>query len=222
MFFKKKNATKAGKHNIPVEDVRHMTKKGMSDKDIIKHLKSQGYSYEQIETAMLQAVKSGVTEEQPTFRKTEPELPEFESFYTQEEEQMPFETLPELDSDLPQEIEDPNIMLEELVEGIIDEKWIKFEENMRKIETDIDKVRAEIRQFETRVEASKKEVPTKELEFKISDLNEKIEDIDARVGGLEKAFKQFLPSLTRNIESLSKMIHEMKTKQSPSFEPEKF
>lgn len=220
MFFKKKK--NVAKHNIPVEDVRHMTRKGMSDKDIIKHLKSQGYSYEQIEAAMLQAVKSGVTEEQPTVRKTEAELPEFESFYAPEQQETPFETLPELDSDMPQEIEDPNIMLEELVEGVIDEKWQKFSENMKKLESDIDKVRAEIKQFETRVEASKKEAPTKELEFKISDLNERIDDIDARVGGLEKAFKQFLPSLTRNIESLSKMIHEMKAKQSPGFEPDKF
>ena len=42
----------------------------------------------------------------------------------------------------------------------------------------------------------------------------KLDDLEARIGGLEKAFRQFLPSLTENIEALSKMIHEMKAKQA--------
>jgi len=223
MFFNKKKAGK--KHGMPISDVQKMTKKGMSDKDIIKKLKSQGYSYDEIEAAMLQAVKSGVTEEQPTTRKAAPELPELESFYTEDQQQplQQFETLPDLESEMPQEVEDANIMLEELVEGVIDEKWQKFSENMKKIDADIDKVRAEMKQFELKIEATRQDNPTRELEINISDINEKLEDLDARVGGLEKAFKQFLPSLTKNIESLSKMIHEMKSKQSGStFEPGKF
>ena len=48
---------------VPVEEVQKMTRKGMSDKDIIKHLKSKGYSYESIESAMLRAVKDGVGDE---------------------------------------------------------------------------------------------------------------------------------------------------------------
>ena len=48
----------------------------------------------------------------------------------------------------------------------------------------------------------------------IQSLYAKVEDLEARVGGLEKAFKQFLPTLTRNIESLSAMIHEMKRERA--------
>ncbi len=50
---------------IPIEEVQKMTKKGMSDKDIIKHLKGKGYSYESIEGAMLKAVKEGVDDDHP-------------------------------------------------------------------------------------------------------------------------------------------------------------
>ena len=55
--------------------------------------------------------------------------------------------------------------------------------------------------------------PSKEEEQKFVDISSRVEDMEARVGGLEKAFKQFLPSLTRNIESLSAMIHEMRSRQ---------
>jgi len=58
-----------------------------------------------------------------------------------------------------------------------------------------------------------KEQPAKDYDPKISDITEQMEDLQARVGGLEKAFKQFLPSLTKNMESLSNLIHEMKEKQ---------
>jgi len=37
--------------------------------------------------------------------------------------------------------------------------------------------------------------------------------LEIRISGLEKAFRQFLPSLTRNIESLSDMVHEVKEKK---------
>jgi DNA-binding transcriptional MerR regulator len=219
MFFKKKAQAKG----IPIDEVRKMTKKGMSDKDIIKKLKSSGYSYDEIESAMLQAVKSGVTEE-PMTREVEPEIPEFESFYEQKPQpEQEFSSLPELEADLPQEIEDPSIMLEELVEGVIDEKWHKFEDNMKKMQDDLNRFRAEMQQFEQRIELTKKDSPARDLEIRINDITEQLEDINARVGGLEKAFRQFLPSLTKNIESLSRMIHELKSKQSASFEePAKF
>ena len=81
------------------------------------------------------------------------------------------------------------------------------------MEKNFARIRAEIKQFETKLDQSKRESPTHELDSRMADISGQLEDLEARVGGLEKAFKQFLPSLTRNIESLSHMIHEMKEKQ---------
>ncbi|MCX6815662.1 MAG: hypothetical protein NT120_02330 [Candidatus Aenigmarchaeota archaeon] len=199
---------------LPLEDVRKMAAKGMPDRDIIKDLKHKGYSYSEIEKAMLQAVKEGVDEQpmqsmQPMQEFTmpvatppvqnQPTQPEFELPTFQEDNQ-------EIDPD------QANAILEELVEGVIDEKWQKFETRISKVDETFDKIRAEIRQFEERVSQDRKQSPTRDLEIKISDIGEQIDDLDARVGGLEKAFKQFLPSLTRNIEALSNMIHEIKEK----------
>ncbi len=206
LFHKKPKEQK----DVPVEEVQKMTKKGMSDKDIIKQLKAKGYSYEAIESAMLKAVKEGVAEE-PKSARIETEPPAMENVF-----ELP-QDFPEEMSAMPEfggELEQPEVLLEELVEGIVDDKWRKFDDQLRKMDDNFDKLRAEIRQFEVRLDQVKKESPTSELESKMTDISEHLEDLEARVGGLEKAFKQFLPSLTRNIESLSHMIHEMKEKQT--------
>lgn len=218
MFFKKKHKDE---HGSPVEEVQKMTRTGMSDKDIIKKLKAKGFSYDEIERAMLQAVKSGVSDEEPMMRKAQPTVPELESFYEEQPTDDIFETpMPQpqrkqgraqMEFEEPQE--QPELMLEELIEGVIEDKWHKFESNMKKLEEDFNKMRAEMSQFQQKVESTKKEPQTKELEANFTELTERLSDIEARVGGLEKAFKQFLPSLTKNIESLSNMIHEMKSKQ---------
>jgi hypothetical protein len=223
MFFGKK---KEEKREVPINEVQQMTKKGMSDKDIIKQLKSKGYSYEAIEGAMLKAVRDGVDDEKPRImERMETEPPATENLFGpphDEELSQDFlqASLPDFDVNLPEDTETPEALLEELVEGIVEEKWRKFEDQARKTEEGFDKLRAEIKQFELRLEQTKRESPTRDLEARMSALSEQLEDIEARVGGLEKAFKQFLPSLTRNIESLSGMIHEMKEKQG--LQPKEF
>lgn len=187
-----------------------MTRKGMSDKDIIKTLKSKGYSYEAIEGAMLRAVKESVDE---TPRRIETEPPAAESVFDfPMEQQFTPQLEPQL-MDIPEEGEAPEVMLEELIEGVVEEKWRKLDDQLAKINENFDKIRAEIRQFETRLEQTKRDSPVRELDSRLADVAEQLEDMEARVGGLEKAFKQFLPSLTRNIEALSQMIHEMKDRQ---------
>lgn len=209
---------KEDKKEVPIEEVQKMTKKGMSDKDIIKQLKSKGFSYEAIENAMLKAVRDGVDDEKPKMvERMETEPPAQENIFqpAQDFSEEMIQALPEFNMDTPvEDVEGPEVMLEELVEGVVEEKWRKFSDEMKKTEDNFDKVRAEIKQFEMKLEMAKRDTPTRDLDARITALSEQLEDIEARVGGLEKAFKQFLPSLTRNIESLSTMIHEMKEKQS--------
>lgn len=197
---------------VPIDDVQKMTKKGMSDKDIIRQLKSKGYSYESIESAMLKAVKEGVDDEKPrAIERMETEPPATEGAF--EFPQAPSE-FNQSQMDFPEEAtEAPEVMLEELIEGIVDDKWRKFDDRLKKIDDNFDRIRAEIKQFEVRLEQNRKDSPSHELEARMADISEQLEDMEARIGGLEKAFKQFLPSLTRNIEALSHMIHEMKEKQ---------
>ncbi len=220
MFFHKKQETRP----VPADEINAMTRRGMSDKDIIKALKAKGYSYSDIEKAMLSAVKSGISDDKVPSRAA-PQEQEFgydfgeqaatESFDTMGtedifagQEQPQFENLPQFSPDQQQPVE-------ELVEGIVEEKWQRFQDEMTRFEEGLEGVKADMKVFEERIDAAKKESPTAELESRSNELADHLEDLDARVGGLERAFKQMLPSLTRNIESLSAMINEMKSKQEP-------
>ena len=196
--------------DVPVEEVQKMTKRGMSDKDIIKQLKSKGYSYEAIEGAMLKAVKEGV-DDTPRQARVATEPPAGENMFD-----FPMDTQmqPQMEMQMPDETEAPEIMIEELIEGIVEDKWRKFDDSLTKVNDNFDRIRAEIKQFELRLDQTKRDSPARDIETKMTDISEQLEDLEARVGGLEKAFKQFLPSLTRNIESLSTMIHEMKDRQT--------
>lgn len=200
LFGKKK------KGDVPIEEVQRMSAQGMGDKDIIKKLKSEGYSYDSIERAMLQAVKEGVEEPEPAG-----EIPSFpESLAPQPKRGEAEPLFPEFEPQEVPEIEsiNPEMVIEELVEGVIEDKWNRFSSRIEKIENELNIIRAELRQAPKQAQQGS----TKELEAKLADLAEQFDELDARIGGLEKAFKQFLPSLTRNIEALSRMIHEMKEK----------
>ena len=200
---------KKKKGDVPLEDVQKMAAQGMSDKDIIKKLKGQGYSYDSIERAMLQAVKDGVDEPVPQSGAMQ-EMPSFLEATPQHRKGEAEPLFPEFE---PQEVAEmetvnPEIIVEELVEGVVEEKWNKFSPRLEKLEGEMNVLRAEVRQAPKQAQQGS----GKELEAKVVELNEQLEELEARIGGLEKAFKQFLPSLTRNIEALSKMIHEMKEK----------
>ena len=191
MLFKKKEP-----RELPINEIQELSSKGASDKEIIKKLKSEGYSYDTIERSMLQAVKDGVDKPEPVQEQAPADV-------FQEEQGMPGElSLAELE-----ETVSPEIVVEELVEGVVEEKWQKAESRLEGMESEISKIYARLKQAEQRP------VNAPVRDERIDDYSERLEDLEARIGGLEKAFKQFLPALTRNIESLSNMIHEMKQRQ---------
>ncbi len=221
MFFHKKQEARP----VPSDEINSMTRRGMSDKDIIKALKAKGYSYSDIERAMLSAVKTGVSEEKPAARLPAQQEQDFSYGFGEEATNESFENLGTEDifagqeqpqfENLPQFSQEQQQPVEELVEGVVEEKWQRFQDEMSRFEEGLEGMRADMKVFEERIEAAKKESPTAEIESRINELSDHLEDMDARVGGLERAFKQMLPSLTRNIESLSAMINEMKSKQEP-------
>ena len=190
---------------ISQDEIQKLTSKGMSDKEIIKHFKSKGYSYDDIEKAMMSAVKNNISDKQ-SIQMSMPEPEPF--FYDQPYEQAPQEQQEEW-SEEPQDS-----MVEEIVEGIIEDKWQKFQTQLESMQADIDKLSVEIKQVKHAPVQPSKETPSID-NAKLEEMNEHINDLYARVGGLEKAFKQFLPSLTRNIEMLSSMVHELKGKAEP-------
>ncbi len=207
MLFGKKNKEPK---QLPMDEVKRMANRGMSDKEIIKELKGKGFDYKDIEKAMLQAVKEGVGEEPSTRQDNEAFSPP--DIFGAPPEASYGNDLPTFEEETAQNGDQSDVIIEELIEGVVEEKWEKFEDRIVRIEESLEHLNAQLRQYDAKIGQKSQELPAAEDEARIAEVANRLEDLDARVGGLEKAFKQFLPSLTRNIESLSHMIHEMKEK----------
>ncbi|MFH1421064.1 MAG: hypothetical protein ABIG30_03850 [Candidatus Aenigmatarchaeota archaeon] len=214
---KKKEDASTG---MPVDEVRRLSQSGMSDRDIIRRLKEEGYPYADIEKAMLQAVKEGASEEEapPMVVSDEPEpatayappmqnnqdvLSQYQtnlptaSEITGEESELTSPSMPSADE------LSPEVAIEELVEGVVDEKWDGFVKRIERSESYVQELRTELRLLNNKLErlASK----PSQAENTPTHIDEKLEDLDVRMASLERAFKQVLPSLMKNIEELSRM-----------------
>ena len=221
MLFKKKE-----KKGIPTSEVREMTMKGKNEREIVQKLKKEGYDIDQIEKAMMSAVRNGVSEESPSsnmsggLERMEDKPFSLQDVYGAEHIEEHREPLFSQDN-IPDELmepeysepqEEPDVLIEELVEGIVEDKWKRFQDDNDKVRDNIGDLKAEIKALKLKSD-EKGNIPRDTEEEDMKDLNAKIEDLEIRISGLEKAFRQFLPSLTRNIESLSDMVHEVKEKK---------
>ncbi|HLD83991.1 MAG TPA: hypothetical protein VI979_04020 [archaeon] len=205
MFFRKK---KEMNNPVPPEEIDGMISQGLGDKDIIKKLKAEGYSYENIENAMLKAVKVGVDDNGAAQDSFDPSMAP-----PPPQEQPMMEEFSDIDVKNAEELS-PEQIVEELIEGVVESKWKRFDEEIERVNMEINSLKESSRS----VKAPETQDGS-QYEDRLNALSAQVEDLSTRIGGLEKAFKQFLPSLTKNIESLSNIIHEMKAKQRPAEEP---
>jgi prefoldin subunit 5 len=200
MFFHKKKP-------LSVDDVQVLQSRGMSERDIIKELKSRGHSYNDIERVMMQTVKVGAVEPLP-----ESQQPNFGDIYP--DEQQPNYEIETTELPFPEQTASPEVVIEELIEGIVEDKWEKLQKSISQMEQQISEMKAQIKARRPEPAAP----VTADYDARLNDIESHIDELQARIGGLEKAFKQFLPALTNNIENLSGLIHEMKMKQGMHIE----
>lgn len=221
---------------VPIREIQSLRSSGLSDKDIIKRLKDKGYDYREIEKAMLQSLKREVT---PT-PKPEPKTPQqenmFEQFYEPVGEAPSFEdiygerrkpqiserSLEELIPPVPEEEQvSPELSIEELVEGVINEKWEALEHALNEMRSEQENIRKEIMEVKALSSAPGEKTENPFID-KINELEERLNNLEPKVSGLEKAFKQFLPSLTDNIRNLSEIIRELREKREEKEEHKRF
>ena len=214
-FFSRKKDD--GRGYIPVKDIGSMRKSGISDKDIIKKLKGENFSYHEIEKGMLQSLKHSVDPESRMEETIEEpsgnESPTLEDIYGKEEEPLGSSVDELIAPGMESEDIAPELAMEELVEGVVNEKWETFEKEFESLKEDQETIIKKIKQIESTVSTTGKETKALALEKTVSDIEARLTELESRIGGLEKAFRQFLPSLTDNIRSLSNMIKELKTQK---------
>ncbi len=217
-----------GKGYPPVSEVKELMSQGLEDKEVIDKLKEQGFSYSEIEKAMVDALKSesgGIKPApasftQPPSRKMEtgqkPEMPPLPGSQPDEGEkprqpsQSPQPQAPQKVSMPEGETEQtypPEFAVEEIVEGVVEEKWDRFNRKLEQIRTDQSNLREEVNSLLTEARSIKNQSTTEDREIvdKIEDLEKRLEDAEAKAGGLERVFKQFFPKIFKKALSAKKM-----------------
>ncbi|MCX6818703.1 MAG: hypothetical protein NT129_01750 [Candidatus Aenigmarchaeota archaeon] len=186
MLFRKKVS---GGMPIPIDRICEMSSMGMSDKDIIKKLKKEGYSYEDIERAMLEAVKEGVGEGPKgpvsasnmnrTQNQREPQTSAgygdssaLEDMYGSEApESVPESStsIPELLNETTEDLDVPgsDVIVEELVEGVVEEKWQRLTDKLDSFEEKFDNIDKITKHLESRADTEQRDFPTKEIDSKM-------------------------------------------------------
>jgi len=116
----------------------------------------------------------------------------------------------------PQPVEIPDIppeeiTVEELIEGIVAERWKEFEERLSDFEKRDLQLQSEIDDMRKRVVELEKSLETREVGFtsKLEEFGGSVENIEGRIGSIEKVFKEFLPELTSNIKTMSDLVEKI-------------
>ena len=120
-----------GKGYVPLKEVAALRERGLSDREIITKLKEQGFSYDEIEKGLLQTLKGVVGKrEEPKKEEKEESVP-IEDIYGGATEESTTPTTPAVEevTYLGEEVS-PELTIEELVEGVVNEKWEVFEKEM--------------------------------------------------------------------------------------------
>jgi len=218
---------KKEERELPTDRVHIMMRGGMSEKDIVRQLKAEGYSFGEIEKALMAVVKEGAAPlplgaelgARPVRAPVEAPLPLPRPKPAEPAEapapapvpaptqapqyvQPSYQPAPAYFEFMPEELE-PEVVMEELIESVAEEKFEKFSEDVKHIETALDKLRSELAAVREKAAAK----PAPEVPKELSD---RIDELEVRLGGLEKAFKQILPQLTESIQAISKMVAEKK------------
>lgn len=240
MFFRRKKPTKPLQPQyVPVELVQRLAGQGLSESQIINQLRNQGFSPSQIDRALSQALKTAVEKPHPRIRLPQPpqpttpperivagpeikktiepmRLPSPPS-YLEEQPKFTFEETPEEFVETPEIPKEtgPEITLEEIIEGVVAERWGQFEERLNHFDEVDRRIQEQIDDLRKKIDEIKDSLKEKEHTFlsKLEEFGEHVGGIESRIGSIEKAFKDFLPELTENVRTMAEIVERLKEKK---------
>ena len=97
------------------------------------------------------------------------------------------------------------ITLEEIIEGIVAEKWQDFEERLANFEERDLQLQEQIGDIRNSIKEVEKSVVSKEqnMSGRFDEFGGSMIDIQGRIGSIEKVFKDFIPELTEALRKMS-------------------
>jgi len=204
-----------GKGFVPVNRVKELSIKGFSEPEMIDVLRREGFSAEEIDRALTQALRLGVTGE-PESTST---LPTMESMQMQQQtpsNQVP--QIPERSLQYPEHYHshDPAHQegdgTEELIESIVQERMNGVDQRFHELsskQTDLERGLSSLHHQLSIM--SKGRTQTEEMMIsKIDSFKDTLLEISARMSSLEKAFKEALPALIESVRALIDLVQRFK------------
>ncbi|MEM5801109.1 MAG: hypothetical protein QW350_01525 [Candidatus Aenigmatarchaeota archaeon] len=219
-----------GKGFIPTDKVKDLSNKGFSEPEIIDILRKDGFSSEEIDRALTQTLKIGVTGEEnsmPTLNTLNQQQedsyyqsgdlqPFFQSF--QQNPSQPIQPAQSFQSQQPiqqQEYYQPQEYIsEEVIESIVHEKMSDLDERLVEFRNKYNELERKILDLHNQLSIFAKGGKERESETisKIDSLRDSVDELNAKMSSLEKTFKEVLPSLIESVRALTDLVHEMKRK----------
>ncbi len=107
------------------------------------------------------------------------------------------------------------ITLEELVEGIVSDRWDEFEDRLGNFEKRDIQLQGQIEDMRKRMVEMQKMLEEREGDYsgKLDEFGESMDTIEGRIGSIERVFKDTLPELTQSIRTLAEHSKKIKEKE---------
>ena len=210
---------------IPVDLVQKFSSQGLSEQQIVSKLKSAGFDDVRINRALQIALREEVKRSPPTETVSGPTpmgegqfgYPPERVVRSQEPEPVRYAEPPEtrmtFERQEPERFEVSNvreITVEEIVEGIVAEKWEEFEDRLGNFEKKDIQIQGQIDDLRKKMDEIDKSIKDREqtLVSKLGEFGGSMDTIEGRIGSIEKVFKDFLPQLTENIKAMSNIVEK--------------
>jgi hypothetical protein len=138
---------------------------------------------------------------------------------------MPAEMPPPMPAEMPPPMPPPEIQMstptidrsaiEEVAEGIIDEKWEELMKNVDKIIAWKEEAEAKIAKFEQKISDLKErfEALHSGILSKVTEYDKGIKGVRTDIKAMEEVFKKTLPSFTANVGELGRLTKKLKSKK---------
>jgi DNA repair exonuclease SbcCD ATPase subunit len=194
----------------PVERVKELSSHGFSEPEIIDVLRREGYSPQEIDIALTQALKEKLMSpsQEAKEEKTE-KIPSFEEVVKKVQQEQPEQTTQTLQAQpqYPQySWEDYFNYIDYLIHSRVSEIAKEVEKINLKSQNLENRIEEIIRDFK---EATKsREDHYDKILKKIEELNSSINELSKRINALEEIFKEILPALIDSVRSLSRLVKE--------------
>lgn len=218
------------------ERIGNLSRQGLSEPEIVKELRGQGYSSLDIDKALRDSLKTGVgepvlpvmersvretrTPPKIDFERDDLRMPEFPAPQRQPSSLPPRQFPPRPQpTGRPFPVMDlrkgtPQRQTEELIEVTVEEKWKEAENKIKNMESKLGDLDASLKKLEEDITGLKQMEEKKggEISGKIDTYKDSITELAERLEGMETALKSALESVLESNRSLSDAVRGLKEK----------